>query len=274
MSAAVDLPRIAHRSLAARYAAVARIGLRQEFSAGSALLGRMAFYTLILLVFSRLWEAAVATGTLGGVTRAELLWYLAVTEWVLLSVPLLHLEMEADVRLGDLAHRLPRPLSYLGMRLAEASGTLALRLVVLGVTGALVASAFAGELPRDPRGLFLAIPLGIAAATVALLFHAAIGVSAIWLHDVSPIYWIWQKSAFVLGGLLLPLELYPDWLRSLAAATPFPALLNGPGRMAFGFSPLAAAETAAALCVWGGLSAAGLTWLYRRALRSLDVGGG
>ena len=51
---------------------------------------------------------------------------------------------------------------------------------------------------------------------LAVLSTAAIGLSAFWIVDTSPVYWIWQKLAFVLGGLLLPLELYPDWLRALA----------------------------------------------------------
>jgi ABC-2 type transport system permease protein len=262
------------RTPLSRYAALAGMGLRYELSARGALATRAAFYLLILVVFSRLWDVASAHGVLAGATKGELLWYLAITEWVLLSVPPLHLEIEADVRTGDLAYQLPRPLSYLGARLAEAAGTTATRLLTLGVLGAGMVWIFAGELPRDPRGLLLAIPLGIAAAGVTLLLQAAIGVSAFWLQDVSPIFWIWQKAAFVLGGLMLPLELYPEWLRSIAAWTPFAPLLNGPGRMAFGLSPDRAAQTAAALALWGLLTALTLTLLYRRGLRALDVNGG
>ncbi len=262
------------RNPLSRYAALAGMGLRYELSARGALAARAAFYLLILMVFSRLWDLASAHGVLAGATRAELLWYLAITEWVLLSVPQLHLEIEADVRTGDLAYQLPRPLSYLGARLAEGAGTTATRLLTLGVLGAGMTWLFAGELPRDPRGLLLALPLGVAATSVMLLLHAVIGISAFWLQDVSPVYWIWQKAAFVLGGLLLPLELYPDWLRQLAAWTPFPPLLNGPGRMAFGLAPERAAETAGAIALWGGLTALALALLYRRGLRALDVNGG
>ncbi len=77
-----------------------------------------------------------------------------------------------------------------------------------------------------------------------------------------------------MGGLMLPLELYPAWLQRIAAWTPFAPLLNGPGRMAFGLAPERAAQTAAALVIWGVLAALLLTLLYRRGLRALDVNGG
>ena len=74
----------------------------------------------------------------------------------------------------------------------------------------------------------------IVAGVVSVFFHAAIGCAAFWLQDASPVYWIWQKFNFVLGGLILPLSLYPEWLQKVAYLSPFSALLNGTGRCAFG----------------------------------------
>ena len=107
-----------------------------------------------------------------------------------------------------------------------------------------------------------------------MLSTAAIGLSAFWIVDTSPVYWIWQKLAFVLGGLLLPLELYPDWLRAAARLSPFPAMLWGPGRMAFGFAPGAALVTLLELLAWGALVALLLAWLARRARARVALAGG
>ena len=64
----------------------------------------MLFYGIIMLVFSRLWIVVIESGALPEDRLAELLWYLAVTEWVVLSLPLIHLQIEADVRRGDIAY--------------------------------------------------------------------------------------------------------------------------------------------------------------------------
>jgi ABC-type uncharacterized transport system permease subunit len=52
-----------------------------------------------------------------------------------------------------------------------------------------------------------------------------LGASCMWLRQAEPAFWIWQKSMFLLGGLLWPLALYPSAVRHLAWLTPFPALL-------------------------------------------------
>jgi ABC-2 type transport system permease protein len=185
---------LAPPSLAA-HAAIARTALRQALSERTALVGRLAFYAILLLVFSRLWQAVAERGALGSVGTRDLLWYLAITEWIVLALPPLHLDIEADLRSGDLAAQLSRPVPYLSARLAGAAGDFALRSVSLGAAAVVIATWFAGGLPADPRGLLLAIPLGLLGSALGLLFLAWIGLFAFWLHDVSPIYWIWQSSS-------------------------------------------------------------------------------
>jgi ABC-2 type transport system permease protein len=78
----------------------------------------------------------------------------------------------------------------------------------------------------------------------------------------------------LLGGLFVPLALYPSWLRTLALASPFSALLYGPGSMAFDFDPAAAARVGMKLLAWGVVLVALLASTYRRGLRVLDAHGG
>ena len=258
----------------ARYLWISHTALRQAFSERAAFLGRLAFYAVILLIFSRLWLVLEERGVLPGLGASELLWYLAITEWVMLSLPPLFLDIEEDVRSGEIAYRLSRPLSYLGSRLAEAAGDTALRAATLAPWGCLLAWLLSGGLPEDPRGLLIALPLGALGIAFGLLTMAAIGLAAFWLHDCSPAYWLWQKFAFILGGLLIPLDVYPEWLREFALWTPFAAMMYGPGSMAFGWDPAAALSIGLALLAWTALTLVVLVVLYRVALRVLDVNGG
>lgn len=254
------------------YAAAARIAARQAWASRADVVGRAVFYAGIVLIFSRLWKV-VAAETAATDAKA-LLWYLAVTEWVLISIPAVHEDVERDVRSGDVAYALVRPRPYLGMRLAEAFGTLLVRLATLGVVGFPLAYALAGGLPDDPRGLPLAVLFGALSAAMGVVFQAAIGVLAVWLQDVSPVYWLWQKAAFLLGGLILPLSLYPDWLAAIARWSPFAALLYGPGRLAFGLDGRAVAEVTGLVVGWTAVAALCVRWLHARAMRVIDVNGG
>ncbi len=264
----------ARRSSLAKYGAVMTIAMRQTLRDRGALIARSAFLLVIMLVFARLWETVQAGGLVGTAGATDLLWYLSVTEWIVLATPWVHKTIEADVRSGDIAYLLPRPMSYIGMRLAEALGQLVVRLLVMGVVGFLGAWALAGALPSEPSGMLLAVPLGALAACVCVVFETAIGCTAIRLQDSTPVYFIWQKLMFVLGGLILPLALYPEVIQDIAYYTPFAALLNGPGRLAQGFDPAWALDVGVRLCIWGGLGLLLVTWLFRRGLRILDVNGG
>ena len=137
------------------------------------------------------------------------------------------------------------------------------------------AAVMTGGLPEDPRGLRPALPLGILAGYVALCFHAAIGLSSVWLTDCAPVYWIWQKCAFIFGGLMLPLEVYPAWLREIALRTPFAALMYGPGRMVFGWRPgRRRLQIGLELLFWSIVATTLLVLVYGRARRALEVSGG
>lgn len=85
---------------------------------------------------------------------------------------------------------------------------------------------------------------------------------------------VWQKLVFVLGGLMLPLSIYPGWLQSLALATPFAAMLYGPGSLVSGNEPGLALPLALKLLGWCALAAVVMCVLERRGVRRLEVEGG
>jgi len=260
--------------LAGKYGAVARMGLRQVFVERGGLLASSAFLLLILLVFSHLWEAMRDSGALGGLGAVDLLWYLAVTEWIAVGTLPVWTNIQEDVRTGDVAYLLPRPMSYLGYKLADAYGRLAARMAVMGVVTLGGAWALSGSLPSQPLGLLLAVPLAVLASCVLVIFYAWVGLLAFWLQEVQPVYFIFQKLLFVLGGLILPLTIYPDWLATLSAWTPFSALLYGPAHAASQPDLGEVLATAVRLLLWGIGGILLLRWTYARALRGLVVNGG
>jgi ABC-2 type transport system permease protein len=257
-----------------KYFAIAAVAARQALAARAAVLARLGLYLVLMVVFSRLWEAVGAGTAAVGLSAAQILWYFGITELVVIGTPFLYLPIEEDVRRGDIACRIARPVSYVGSRIAEGAGEMAVRFLWLAVLGLLCVRLLAGRFPEDPRGLLLALPIAFVAAFVLVVVQACVGLSAIWLQEAAPVHWIVQKLTFVFGGLLFPLEIYPDWLRSIAEATPFGALVHGCASLVFRFDPLAAARTALVVGAWGAAVLALAFWLQRRGLRMLDVNGG
>lgn len=250
----------------------ARLARRELFASPGDLFGNVFFMAVIVGIFSALWRSAAEFGLPSSLTSRQLVWYLAITEWLALSQPSIHFQIATEIRRGDVAYALQRPVSYLSACFARAVGELALRLAVLAPAALLVGWFFAGGLPSTSAALAQAAAFGLGAALVAAAFRVLIGLCAFWLQDVMPLHWIWQKLGFVLGGLMLPLEFLPASLQRLAHYTPFPCLLYGPAAFVIGSGQRA--RLALELAVWFLFAAASAGLMFGRARQRLELNGG
>jgi ABC-type uncharacterized transport system permease subunit len=98
---------------------------------------------------------------------ADLLWYVAVTEWIVFSPRLVFREVEIDLREGRVTGALIRPLPYALTSFAGWLATTALRFAVLGPASAAFALALTGTW-RLPLEHLLLLLVSSAAAIVAL----------------------------------------------------------------------------------------------------------
>lgn len=262
-------------SRALKYLAFARVAAAEALTQRSELYGRIAFLGVLLGVFTALWRAVAEAGMPLGAAPDEMVWYLSTTEWIVLSSPMLFLQIQEDVRRGDVTYQLLRPVSYVGSMLARGVGMLCVRLPAVGVAAFAWAYAFTGTIP-PARALLILLPVGFLAALLLTSLHLGIGLAAFQLTEVSPLYWVTQKALFVLGGLMLPLDVYPAWLRTLAWATPFPSMLASPAGLLLGPAPLPLEVAALSLSIllWLGVTLFLWSALFRRAIRSLELGGG
>jgi ABC-2 type transport system permease protein len=256
-----------------KYFAFARIAAVEAGARRGELYGRGLFFAVILGVFAALWRAVGEAGMPLRAEQHQLVWYLAVTEWILLSAPTRHLEIQEEVRRGDVAYQLPRPISYPRAALAQCLGMLLVRAPFLGVVAFFSAFVFTGRFP-ELRALALVVPFGALASLVLAELYVALGLLSFWLTDATPLYWVASKLLFILGGLMLPLELYPGWLQTLAACTPFPSLLAGPAGFMLPSHANGLVSLALHLLCWAGVLFGLVELLFWRATRALQISGG
>lgn len=259
---------------AQKYIAIFNLSFVHSLKNYKALVGLSIFLLTCLVIFAHLWRIAAAKTGAFNLNPEHLLWYIAFNEWVLVSIPDTQDDMEQDLRSGRLAYLLPRPISYLGSTFAEALGNLSANLLVLGSVTFLFTWWQAGSLPFQPIGLVAAVLFGFGAGILAIIFQMMIGLSAFWLHEVSPFFWIWEKLLFMLGGLMLPLTVYPEWMQFLAHLTPFPVILSERSALALDFNMQHITMLTVSLIGWGSFGIISLRFLYQKGLRILNVEGG
>lgn len=239
-----------------------------------ALIGLSIFLITCLLIFAHIWKIAAAHTNAISFHPDQLLWYIAFNEWVLVSLPDLQEDMEEDLRSGRLAYLLPRPISYLGSVFFEGLGILCTNLFVLGIVTFTFAWYTIGSIPFGLSAFPVTIALGLLAGCVGLIFQMLVGVSAFWLQQVGPIHWMWEKLLLTLGGLMLPLTVYPEWLQKIAFMTPFPAILGERSALAITFTMQNALFVTGSLLLWGLIGSLSLILLYRLGLRIVNIEGG
>jgi ABC-2 type transport system permease protein len=256
---------MAYRSDWGALGAFANLGWRLAAAERLATAARGALNVLILAIFWAFWRAT-PLAELGrpDFTPERLIWYLAITEWIVFATGMPYREIEEDIRSGALASRLSRPIGYAAACLAQWCGGAAFRLLAFAVIGFGAALGFSGTVPLAPAILLGLLLSAVLAVAILHLCHLMIGLATTWTGSAAPLHWISQKGLFVLGGLIIPLTLYPTPFRGIAEVSPFAAMLSAPASLALDSSPEHTATVLTLQTAWLVVLAA-LAWLVDRA---------
>jgi ABC-2 type transport system permease protein len=250
-----------------------RVAVHRSAVDGGGLVVAVSFYVVIVATLTGLWRVAVHAngGDLGGYSALALTWYIVTSEAAIVSVNARHIEdIGADIAQGTVAVELLRPASVLGIRVATEVGRGLPKVAALWAAGAVVATVVAGGPPR-PATLLLAAPALLLAIIANLLGQHAVASIAFWLRDSGSAWFLYLKAVFILGGMIIPLELLPDGLQRAAMFLPFRAMAYVPARLAAGhWEPALFLEQLLWIGVLGGLATAA----FRAGERRLQVVGG
>jgi len=260
-----------------RYWSVLRTSARQQWVYRSEMLARSLQMVLFMGVFMALWSTAYGVSgqsELEGFSLVDMVWYLAMTETVTLSTSRIFFEIAEQVRAGDLAYTLARPLSYPYFQVANSLGSSAPRLVLNLLVAAAVVSIGLRQVAGSWPGLAAFLVLAVLALVLDALLAVLIGLAAFWLEEITPLFWIYHKLLFTVGGLFLPLELFPEALQNVVRWLPFQFITYAPARTFVKFDPGFFLQSLAGQVAYIALFAGLLSLVWWRARRRLVVHGG
>lgn len=218
-----------------------------------------------------------AGGSLAGYDIASMATYVWLSQGL---IGAMQLNGAADIgeriRSGDVAVDFARPLdvqtSYLATDLGRNLFVLPTRTLPMIVIGLLTTGmSFAPAFWPYPVAA-VAIVLGM---TLSFCCRYAVNVVGFWLVEGRGLRWFYMLVSTFLSGLFVPVPLFPDWLRAVANATPFPSILQTPidllaGRLDGG----AAVQAVVVQLFWVVVTFAVGSLLTRRGRLKLEVQGG
>jgi len=192
---------------------------------------------------------------------------------VIATKPRLIEDIGTDIGTGAVATEMLRPVSVLGLRLAAEMGEAVVRLALALVIGSAFAWLVVGPPPVGVTLLVaVAAPSAVLAVAANLALQHAFAGAAFWLSDAKGTWFLYQKFVFLVGGMLLPLQFFPSWLRRTAFVLPFWTMAYAPARLASA-SPVAPGLLLAQAAWLVGLTVlAGL--VFAAGERRLEVAGG
>jgi viologen exporter family transport system permease protein len=208
-------------------------------AAPSAFVLSMGLYLGVIAILGSLWRTAASAngGVVAGYSGAALTWYITASEAATIPLNTRLIEMLGDdIGSGAITMELLRPASVVGVRIASEIGRALPHLALCIAVGTGLSWLTVGAPPNAAAALaVVALVLAIVCNVVAQ--HAFAAVS-FWNRDARSTWFIYQKFVFVVGGMLLPLEVLPHSMATVAKFLPFMAMAYAPARLASGhFEP-------------------------------------
>jgi ABC-2 type transport system permease protein len=269
---------IALRNGLRRYGAMAAVTPKM-FMAYSIWVWMEFFVQMIaVVIFVAFWRAVFAsTETVGGLTLDQTLNYILLAQLIggaSMNTDLLY-DFGMGLREGQIAAALLRPLDYQGAMYVQSIANVGLNLLLKAPLALFIWLVYGLQLPSEPL-------IWLAFAFTMLLGHAVmfgfdwiIGCAAFHSTEIWGLSVVRFSLALFFSGALIPLDMMPDWLRTIATVLPFSQAVYLPVSLLSGITPLSAMPR---IWLMQAVALVGLLVLsriiFRRALRVITVQGG
>ena len=259
-----------------KYTAILRTQMINTLAYPADLFSRSFIMVLFMWIFFQLWRVTYSASgqeSISGLSLRDTLWYLMIAETVILSKPRMGTEIASQVKDGSVAYLLSRPYNFLLYQLSVSIGESLSRMLVNLLVGGAIVWLAVGPPPQPVSGLVF-LPAMLLAWLVDFCMVALIALTAFTIEDTSAFEWIYSKLVLVLGGVLIPLDFFPDWLRNISLSMPFAYTTYAPARLFIDPSAEGILRLLGGQAVWLGMLAVALALFFNRGMRRLAINGG
>ena len=235
-------------------------------------------YLFNVSVYYFIWRAVFRSGqTVMGLTLDDMITYVAVG-WAIRSFYFNEIDRDlgGQVQEGKLAMNLIRPVDFQMVMIADAAGQSAFRAVLFTVPISIVLALI---FPLKPPASPLAGLLFLWSAAMSFFLVAGmnflVGLIAIRSKSILGILRAKYLVLELLSGLVIPTTLFPEPLRSILLASPFPHINFTPAALYLGKATgLQAARLLALQAGWTVALIAMGHWAWKRSQQRITIQGG
>jgi len=236
-----------------------------------------AVSTTVQLFLWRAIYAGAAGGTLGGMTREQMMTYILVSNLlVMLLANRVEDEVAGEIYRGDIAVNLVRPLSYPLLRFFACLPVVGTNAVLAGLPLAALLVSVPGLAGPGPADAVFFLAAAVLSVLIGFAVNFLVGMTGFLTTNTWGIRYVKGSVAAFFSGQVVPISLMPAGLAAVARALPFQSMVSAPVRLFLGQygdgreACWILGQQAAWVAALLGLCA----FLWRRAVGRLEVLGG
>jgi ABC-2 type transport system permease protein len=214
-----------------KYLALASLAIQQRFAYRSNVALDLVVNLAQLIAQMYLWRNVFATTPqVGSYDLARMQTYILVSYVVSSMTFSFVVFMVIDlIRSGAIATVLTRPIDFMYAQITEALGEAVVRgLVSLVIAVLLSILFFHALLPASVMAGALFFVSLMFSFLVRVTFDFCISLFACYTLNGRGLHWIQWGVVSIFSGALIPLEFFPNWLKTVAAILPFQAIVSVP----------------------------------------------
>ena len=275
-----------------KYLEYFKIGFKTSIEYKSYLIGALLTPTFMGIFFYFIWsyiyqvryESAILAGefvgtfaeyTIGGFTFSEMMVYLLIGLLLATarSAEIAH-SISQTVKSGDISIYLCRPVNFVKSLLFKGIGAKIVNLFMFTIL--LIIMTYLFNLPYPSGSIFF---IFIMYLLLMLLFdiilYVIIGGLSFWFVEIWGVQASIEQIMWILSGRVLPLTLFPVWIQSFLAFTPFLYLEFTFASLYLGkLTVMEALRAMGIFTLWIGLLALLMIYLYKKGFAKLESFGG
>lgn len=237
------------------------LSVRKSKSLWMSQVSKILFFGFVLLAYSALWSNFANT--------SNWILYFIITEWIFLASSESFRQIESDIANGNVQILLNQPIdpfwSYLSMIWGQSTITATLVLFF-----GLFMHFFMFGFTQDFKQLPIVLIMGLMSIFTLTIFQFILHILRFWMENIRPIVLLWQKSALILGGVIIPLSFYPPWLKSASQLTPFYSTLFLPASKILTFQTFDWRLYGSSIVIWSLIGLILAKFLFQQGFKKLN----
>lgn len=260
-----------------KYSYITKISLSNNLVYFGDFLARNFFFVFIMYIYMILWLNIFGNkdGIIAGFTLNQMIWYLVVTEMITLSRSNIFFDATQDVKNGNIAYMINKPYNYVLYCFFNSLGEMGVKLLTNTIVGVIIGLLFVGPLTSSSLMHLPLIALPILLGVLIHFFiHISLSLTSFWVEENSAFFWVYNKLVFTLGGMLVPLDLFPQWLKNIAVNMPFAYVTYAPAKLAVDFTYSRFISTVAVQLIYLAIFFTLAMIIFRKGAKALNVNGG